>query len=875
MPFFSRFVLRCSVALGSIATAWAGPPAVAPLPHPAHPLRFSPNQRQWEKAVLFAADVPAGRLYLERDRLLVARYDARAVDAYYHHGNAAAPARIPAHAYAVRFVGANPQAEVRGERPTGEHSNYFLGNDESRWASHVPAYADVRYQQLYPGTDLRFYTNGPVLEYDFELAAGADAGRIRLRYEGQQSLRVVAGNLLIGTSVGQVTEQRPVAYQRREGRRVAVPCEYVLGPGHTVSFGLPKGYDRTRPLVIDPVLVYSSYSGATAQNWGYTACPDTLGNLYAASVNFAAGYPTTLGAYDASFGGGATDIVISKYNPSAANGISSLVYATYLGGGGDDRPHSLVVNRAGELVLLGSTQATGTTNTFPTTAGAFDRSFNGGTADLVVAKLSADGRNLLASTFVGGSGIDGLSILTPGNMAPANASKLYNNFGDNYRGDLLTDRQNNVYFASVTRSTGSGAAAYPSAGGFQTSNRGGADAVVTKLSPNLASVVWSTLLGGSQDDAAYSIQLDSLDGVFVAGGTLSNNFPGTAGGLHPNYLGGTVDGFVAHIGPSGGQLVQSSYLGTSSYDQAFFVQLDRKGAVYVLGQTNGNYPVTAGAYRNAGSRQFLHKLNYQLTGTGFSTVLGNGAGPAPTAATPNPHNLSPTAFLVDNCGQIFFSGWGASSIANMPTTADALQRTAPNTAPPAGTDFNENTFGYLYLAQLSANARRLVYGTYFGTGSTPRRWRHLALRQERHCLPGHLRAGAAGWRACPGRSHHSQRAGPHPGGQPNHQRRLQDGRGPARCRFRAGGQRRGGHPQRLRPAHGKLRAAQSFQQRHQLGLWQRTNQHPGQQRERHLPTARHLHRAPHRLRQHQLPAQYQQHRRGDGAGAAPRRVGTG
>lgn len=717
----TRLLTVAAPLAATLTPALAGPPAVAPVPTDPHPLRFTPNRRQWPAPVLFAADVPGGRLYLERGRLLVARYDAQAVDEQHHHP-IAAPARVAAHAYAVNFVGANPHATATGEQPTGSYSNYFLGNDARRWATGVPAYTDVRYRNLYPGTDLRIYSRGPVLEYDFELTAGADAARIGLRYDGQTSLRVVAGALQIGTSVGRVTEQRPVAYQLIDGQRRSVACRYELGLNHTVRFGLPNGYDHSRPLVIDPVLVYSTYSGATAQNWGYTACPDTLGNLYAASVNFAAGYPTTTGAYDASFdNNGDTDIVISKYNP-AGSGRTSLVYATYLGGGGDDRPHSLVVNRAGELVLLGSSQAatvTSLTNTFPTTTGAFDRNYNGGGADVVVAKLSANGSQLLASTFVGGSGLDGLSILTPGNRTPANASRIYNNFGDNYRGDLITDRQNNVYFASVSRAgTGAGPIAYPSLGGYQAPNRGGADAVVTKLTPMLSAVLWSARLGGTLDDAAYSLQLDSLNGVFVAGGTLSNNFSTTPGTLHPTFQSGVADGWVAHLSPDGSQLVRSTYLGTSGYDQAFFVQLDRKARVYVLGQTNGAYPVTSRAYSNPGSRQFIHQLDYTLATTGFSTVIGNGAGPAPTTANPSPHNLSPTAFLVDNCGGIFFSGWGASSIAGMPTTPDALQASAPNTAPQSGDDFNDNTFGYLYLAQLSPGARRLVYGTYFGTGTT-------------------------------------------------------------------------------------------------------------------------------------------------------------
>jgi len=682
--------------------AQASTPGVAPLPADPHPLRFVPNQRQWEKPVLFAADVPAGRLYLERGRLLVARYDAQAVDEQHHHRGAAG-AKVKAHAYAVSFVGANPRAEVSGEQPTGEHSNYFLGQDPQRWASNVPAYTDVRYRQLYPGTDLRFYSRGPVMEYDFELAAGADASRIRLRYEGQQALRLQDGALLVETSVGRVTEQRPVAYQVVNGARVPVGCRYVLGAGNTVSFALAR-YNHALPLVIDPVLVYSSYSGATANlNWGYSACPDTLGNLYSASINFSAGYPTTTGAYDITFNGGNTDVVISKYNPNAPTGQSSLVYATYLGGNDEDRPHSLVVNRAGELVILGSTESTN----FPVSASAYDRNL-GGVTDLFVAKLSAGGNQLLGATYFGGAAIDGRMATT---------SNLYNNFGDDYRGDIITDRQNNVYFTSVTRSSD-----YPTTAGQV--YRGNHEAVVTKLNANLTALGWSTFLGGSADDAGYSIQLDSLQqNIYVAGGTVSTNLPSTPGALNASYRGGPADGFVALLNqntllPFGVNIQRCTYLGTGSYDQAYFVQLDRRGAVYVLGQTNGTsganaYPVSAGTYRNAGSRQFIHKLNSGLTASVFSTVIGNGPG-SPTSGNPYPHNLSPTAFLVDNCGQIFLSGWGASSIAGMPTTPDALRPTATNSTPVS----NDNTFGYLYIMQLSPNARRLVYGTYFGTGTT-------------------------------------------------------------------------------------------------------------------------------------------------------------
>ncbi|MFD2720077.1 PKD domain-containing protein [Hymenobacter monticola] len=698
----TRWLGLGSALLSISSAALASAPGPVATPSAPATLRFVPNQRQWAQPVLFAADVPAGQLFLEKTRLLVARYDARQADHLHHDRAAARTARVKAHAYAVNFVGANPDAAVSGANPTGAPSNFFLGSNSARWATNVPGYADVRYRQLYPGTDLHLYAHGASMEYDFELAAGADASRIKLHYEGQESLRVVEGALQIGTSVGHVTEQKPYAYQTIDGRRVTVPCEYVLGPQHTVSFGLHKGYDHSKPLTIDPVLVYATYSGSTGQNWGYTATHDTLGNLYTGGIIFRTGYPVTTGAYDVSYNA-AIDMVISKYNPAATTGAGSLLYATYLGGNDDDYAHSLVVNRANELVILGSTASTN----FPmsTFATPYDRTFNGGTADLVLAKLNANGSQLMGATYVGGSAADGQM---------ATSSNLYANFGDDFRGDVITDRQDNIYFTSVTRSNN-----FPTSGGF--TYRGGHEAVVMKLSANLSTLGWSTYLGGTGDDAGYSIQLDSVATVYVAGGTTSTNFPNSANGLNASYRGGIADGFVARLAPSlitpGVALQQTTYLGTSSYDQAYFVQLDRRGAVYVLGQTNGPYPVTAGTYRNANSRQFIHKMNAALTTTSYSTVFGNGAG-NPTSANPYPTNLAPTAFLVDNCGNVLLSGYGASSIAGMPTTTDALLRTVSNSSSGSASEANLNTYGYLYLMQLSPNARRLVYGSYYGTGTT-------------------------------------------------------------------------------------------------------------------------------------------------------------
>ncbi len=354
-----------AAALALLATgpalAGAGPKKVA-APPATRQLQFVANRNQWAAPVLFATDVPGGRLYLERGRLLQTLYDAKAVHELHEHRPDGRDHRIKAHAYSVTFVGADARAAAKGEVETGEKSNYFLGKDQSKWASNVPSFEEVRYQSLYPGTDLRFYTNHNQLEYDFELAPGADIARIQLRYEGPQKMSIVKGALHIATSVGEVVEQSPVAYQLVGGQRVPVACRYVLGARNTLSFALPNGYNRALPLVIDPVLVYSSYTGSSASNYGYTATYDAQGNLYAGGVVFNSGYPTTTGAYDVSFGGG-QDYGIMKFNPAATSGPASRIYATYIGGSQDDHPHSMVVDPTGNLVILGSTNSAN----FPTT----------------------------------------------------------------------------------------------------------------------------------------------------------------------------------------------------------------------------------------------------------------------------------------------------------------------------------------------------------------------------------------------------------------------------------------------------------------------------------------------------------------------------
>ena len=659
-------------------------------------LEFIENKGQWDERARYAAQVGSGaRLFAEKADLTYAL-----IAGLPGHG-AEAPGQpngqLAAHALRLEFDQPNPASllEATGETPGRRH--YLRGALPAHWAADVRAWQQLRYRQLWVGIDLVLKQNaGQQLEYDLLLAPGANPDRARWHYRGADALRLdpATGNLLVKTSVGLLTEHRPQAWQTdpATGRHQPVPCAFELR-GTALSFRL-GAYDRSRPLVIDPAVQFASYTGSAVENWGFSATHDAQGNLYTAGVVFEAGYPITTGAYQISFGG-STDIAIMKFN-TAVTGTAARAWATYLGGSNLEFPHSLLVNPRGELLMLGTTSSPN----FPVTATALGRTFRGGPAvapfsanspfvlpggaDLVVTRLSASGGQLRASTYLGGTGTDGLLDAT------AALPRLRHNYGDAFRGDLALDPQGNVYVASLT-----GSADFP--GVAPGAYRGGStDGLVTSLDSSLSRVRWTTLLGGDGADAAYSVQREDAGGLLVAGGTTSATLAGAAGGYQAT-PGGDVDGYVARL-TAAGALTQATYLGTGSYDQAFFVRTGPGGQVYVLGQTLGPYPATAGAFALPRGTQFIQQLNPALTGAGFASVFGSGR---------NTTDFSPTAFGVDCYGRMALAGWGGGldpsngSTLGLPTTPNALQTRTD------GVDF--------YLMQLSDGARALDYATFFGT----------------------------------------------------------------------------------------------------------------------------------------------------------------
>jgi len=694
--------------------------ARAATPPPAASLEFIENKGQWNSRVQYVAPLPGGqRLFAETTGFTLALL-ADGGPAQHNHGGPKTPAPAPestvrGHAVSVRFAGAAAVVPTATD-VTPERRNYLLGASEEHWARNVRSYRSLHYANLWPGVNARLYESPDQhLEYDFEVAPGATPAAIALRHEGATGLALDrAGNLLVRTSVGTVLERTPQAWQLDgHGQRHAVACRYVLA-GQEVRFALGR-YDATRPLTIDPVVVFATYSGSTADNWGFTATYDDDGNLYSGGIAFGVGYPASPGAFQTRFAG-LVDIALIKYRTSAS-GPAARVWATYLGGNSSDFPHSLVVNAQNELLLLGSTGSPD----YPTTAGAVQRTFAGGSytapfgyeigpydvpngSDLVVTRLSENGATLLGSTYLGGSGNDGLLPLDPTISAESATPQLPHNYGDPFRGDILVDAADNVYIASHTTSSN-----FPVTQGFTSTYRGGtSDGVVCKLTPGLTALTWSSFLGGSGADAAYSLQLEPTSGdVYVAGGTLSPNFPTTAGAYRSSRQ-GNVDGFAARISASGSSLLRATYVGTSAYDQAYFLQLGTDGGVYLLGQTRGAFPVSAGLYNTVNGSQFIQKLDANLGSSLLSTVFG-----AAGATAQRYVNLSPTAFLVDRCDRVYLCGWGGlinqtsgdylagnTSTLGLPTTPGAAQ---------TATDGND-----FYLAQFAAGLTGLEYGTFYG-----------------------------------------------------------------------------------------------------------------------------------------------------------------
>lgn len=649
---------------------------------------FVENKGQWKSSILFKSQVGNTDIWVEKGKITYVFHDEKVLKSY--HSREIVEDSINHHSVSASYPNYDESAKYIGLKSSAVLNNYYYGNNK---ATNVQRFKEVLVKNIYDGINLRYYFINGSLKYDFELENRQSIDFIKIQYKGHQEISLAKdGSISILTSLGTIKEKAPIAYNNK---KELIPSDYLLD-NDVLGFSLKENslFSRRKPVTIDPELVFSTYSGSVADNFGYTATYDDLGNGYAGGSVFAFGYPTTTGAYSTIFNGGTIDIAITKYNSTG----SAQIYSTYIGGSGDDHPHSMIVNKKEELVVFGSTSSIN----FPTTLGVLDRTLNNGLGnnyDIVVFKLSKNGDNLVASTFIGGSNDDGIN---GGSNTAMPAHSLVNNYADNFRGEVLIDSWQNIYIISSTNSSD-----FPVKNAAQDLLRGRQSAVVLKIDSNLSELQWSTYWG-LFETAGYGIALGLNNELFCVGGTTGDAMATRTTSYQRTYQGGKTDGFILKLNTLTGA-GYSSYLGTSKKDQAYLVETDNSGRPYVFGQTAGNWPVSPNTYSNTNAGQFIIRLNRDLSSFDKSMVFGSGG---------NLANISPTAFLVDQCERIFISGWGGTTntpiisggdtqanfnggfTRNMPLTADAIQSNTD------GSDF--------YLAVFSKNLEDLLYGTYFG-----------------------------------------------------------------------------------------------------------------------------------------------------------------
>ena len=675
---------------------------------------FIENKGQWPEPVLFKARFSGGNLWVQQNKFVFHLQDFSALKEL--HGrpkNGDIEASVKQTVVHLNFIGSNKVDNVEKTHQTNAYYNYFIGNDRSRWASNVRGFGESVLHEFYNGIDLKLIEEQERLKYEFHVQPMADPEKIRFSYAGHKEVRVSEnGDLIVSTDLGNIIEQKPYAYQIVNGKIVEVACSFKI-QGDQVGFQLGE-YKKNTILVIDPVLVFATYSGSITDNFGMTATYGYDGTAYSGGMIYGNAYPTpdpiaydvnsnfnlpTNGTY------GITDAFISKYTPDGTD----MIWTTFLGGGdgtqGTETAQSMICDAANNVYLYGSTSSTD----FPI-VGGYQTSHAGGSpnsnhyyngvyftnqgTDIYVAKISSNGQNLMASTYMGGSLNDGVnSKVTSGTYnSEAAYDSLTSNYGDQFRGEIMLDGSGNCLIASCSRSSD-----FPVLDAFQPSNAGMQDGVVFKLSSDLSSLQWSSYYGGSNNDACYSIKIDSSDNVVFSGGTSSSDLP-FINGWQNAYNGGKTDGFVVKLNPSGASVSNASYLGTVNYDQAFFVEIDRLDNVFVLGQSaGGSFPVFNAGFVNPSSSQFVIKLDPTLTVNLNSTVFGNGSANI---------NISPAAFLVDICGNMYISGWGANILQSTPMTGMPVSSNAFQSTPPDGFDF--------YLLVIERGFTGMLYGSYLG-----------------------------------------------------------------------------------------------------------------------------------------------------------------
>jgi hypothetical protein len=513
----------------------------------------------------------------------------------------------------MQLVGGNDDPRVVGVDPQSMTSNYLLGNDPRHWHTGVAHYARVRAAGVYPGVDLIYRGNQRQLEYDFVIAPGADPERIRLAFRGVDAIRLGAqGELILQTANGDLVQHAPVVYQEWGERRQRIAGRYVLaGARREVGFAVGR-YDRTRPLIIDPVVSYSTFLGGSSNDNGFGIAVDGAGNAYVTGHTLSPTFPGVSGSSIQPANAGIEDVFVTKINPTG----TAIVYSTFLGGSAHDFGFGIAVDGAGHAYVTGGTNST----TFTGVTGSSIQPTNASNFffdDAFVTKLNPAGTAIVYSTFLGGSESD-------------------IGFG------IAADGAGNAYVVGETSSP-----TFPGVGGgsLQPAFGGGSDVFVTKIDPMGTAIVYSTFLGGTARDGGAAIAVDATGSAYVTGLTSSAIFPGVSGSSIQPARNGVRDAFVTKIDPTGTAIVYSTFLGGSFEDRGAGIAVDGAGNAHVTGVTHTNTGPPPGGASDA----FATKINPGGTAIVYSLLVG-GSG----AETGN-------SIAVDGAGNAYVTGVTSST----------------------------------------------------------------------------------------------------------------------------------------------------------------------------------------------------------------------
>jgi hypothetical protein len=613
------------------------------------PLTFEANDGQHDPRVKFSTHNSGYDLFLTSTEAVMV-FARSANDLPSASGKGTHRNRQPgADALRMRMVDANPQPEITGIDQLPGKTNYFMGSDPQNWHANVATYATVAYRNVYPGVDMIYRGTQSELEYDFIVAAGADPRVLNLAFDGAQKLTITeSGELILRTASGEVRHHKPLVYQESNGLRKVIDAQYRLTGKRQVGFELAD-YDRTKSLTIDPILTFSTYLGGTGVEFANAIVVDATGNSYVVGQTDSTNFPLATPLQTTN--GGGQDTFVTKLNASG----TALVYSTYLGGSGDDPGWDIAVDGTGSAYVTGRTSSAN----FPVTLNALQSNFAGAT-DAFVTKLTPNGDALVYSTYLGGSNSE---------IGP--------------RVDV--DIQGNTYITGQTLSTD-----FPTAAALQGSSGGLWDAFVTKLDPTGNAFVYSTYLGGAGSDIGIRVVADSAGDAFVAGLTSSGDFP-TANALQSSFGGGTDDGFVAKLNPTGDTLLYSTYLGGSDGEAAAGLAVDAEGNAYLTGRTaSTNFPRVnpiQPAYGGGPNDAFVSKINATGNALIYSTYLGG-----------NQYDFG-SDLAVDSSGNAFVTGYTVST--NFPTVS-------PVQASYGGGGFDG------FVTKLDATGSAFTFSTFLG-----------------------------------------------------------------------------------------------------------------------------------------------------------------